>query len=645
MPRVKIPIQAPAHQNLADEMGLDKFGATLIDGFMDEAGNINRRPGLVAFTTTGETVGAVDGLFWWEEGNCVIAVQNGKIFKITSAPAVEDITPAGANMQVGTRVIFTKDAKRVFMVNGGKIFWYDGGASHVIGTDGNLYTCTSAHTSGATTHPTTGVDWATKWKLDGVAYTEPSRVIGTDTNKYVCILAHIAAADNTPTTGVNYATYWRQEGSEGDAWVVDTAYVVSDPPLWETATVYVITGDAVQMVDADAPPNVTFLAFIDQYLLGNYVGTSQVHYSELEIPMGWSALSVFAAESKPDNVTAIHVAWREILVLGPDSADLYWNDGVTPFSRVEGAFSEVGCIAPYSLKYFNNTWHWLSDKRNLVRINQRTPEIISTPFDRIIQAYSTVSDALADTCEVNGRAFYVLSFPTVGKTLVFDYMLSQWYEWAYYTGGAYERWLGNCICYAKGWNKWLVGSRLAGGKIYEMSATAYTDDTVTIRTLKRTGHISHNVMARKRSNGLFLKLKRGVGFGAGAASKVLGTDAATYTCILEHTSSANDKPITGGNWSMYWSKTGTGGGAWVVDTAYSANIPYMIVRWKNDNGSWGADHKINLGLSGDTDFLGRLRRLGVYRARQWEFILSDAVPLLLCDAEEDIVPSEGEEAE
>ncbi len=82
---------------------------------------------------------------------------------------------------------------------------------------------------------------------------------------------------------------------------------------------------------------------------------------------------------------------------------------------------------------------------------------------------------------------------------------------------------------------------------------------------------------------------------------------------------------------------GFGGGGWVITTSYSANIPYIVVRWKDNNANtWGNEHQINLGRVGETEFIGKLKRLGIYKGRQWEFILSDAVPLVLCDVEEDI---------
>ncbi len=138
------------------------------------------------------------------------------------------------------------------------------------------------------------------------------------------------------------------------------------------------------------------------------------------------------------------------------------------------------------------------------------------------------------------------------------------------------------MCHAPTWNKWFCGSR-RDGKIYEISPTVYTDDGDSIRTLRRTSHVDHGTMTRKFCHRLDIKLKRGIGI-------LVGT-------------------------------------------------PYLTVRWR-DNGSsvWKNDHqiKVSLGKIGETGLIGHLNRLGNYRTRQYEFILTDAVPLTLVDAEEEI---------
>ncbi len=53
-----------------------------------------------------------------------------------------------------------------------------------------------------------------------------------------------------------------------------------------------------------------------------------------------------------------------------------------------------------------------------------------------------------------------------------------------------------------------------------------------------------------------------------ASSEVTGTDSTIYTCILKHTSSTDNKPVTGKDWTTYWRARGSTGGAWADGTAY-----------------------------------------------------------------------------
>ena len=55
-----------------------------------------------------------------------------------------------------------------------------------------------------------------------------------------------------------------------------------------------------------------------------------------------------------------------------------------------------------------------------------------------------------------------------------------------------------------------------------------------------------------------------------ASSEVTGTDAEVYTCVRSHTAAADNKPITGSDWRIYWKKEGSTGGVWTTATAYTA---------------------------------------------------------------------------
>lgn len=57
-----------------------------------------------------------------------------------------------------------------------------------------------------------------------------------------------------------------------------------------------------------------------------------------------------------------------------------------------------------------------------------------------------------------------------------------------------------------------------------------------------------------------------------STSIVVGTDANHYLCILDHTSDADNRPITGADYSTYWEQVASGGVAWGTGTSYHSDI-------------------------------------------------------------------------
>jgi len=55
-----------------------------------------------------------------------------------------------------------------------------------------------------------------------------------------------------------------------------------------------------------------------------------------------------------------------------------------------------------------------------------------------------------------------------------------------------------------------------------------------------------------------------------ASSEVTGTDGNVYTCIRPHTSASSNKPVTGADYSTYWTLAGSTGGVWATSTAYTS---------------------------------------------------------------------------
>jgi hypothetical protein len=81
MPTNKIPIWLGSNKNV-DEYGLGALSAELRDAFIDELQNVRKRPGVEPVIALG-TDARIDGLYWWEKQEALIAVSDSSVFKIT----------------------------------------------------------------------------------------------------------------------------------------------------------------------------------------------------------------------------------------------------------------------------------------------------------------------------------------------------------------------------------------------------------------------------------------------------------------------------------------------------------------------------------------------------------------------------------
>ena len=209
---------------------------------------------------------------------------------------------------------------------------------------------------------------------------------------------------------------------------------------------------------------------------------------------------------------------------------------------------------------------------------------VSSPYDRTIQGYSSVNDAIGYAISFDGQPLYVLNFPTAGETLVYNYVSQHWHKWGYWNTATatYERFRGMSYCYARAWNLHLFGDH-TNGKIYKMSRAAYTDNGNTIRSLLRTGHIDHGIYAEKRSDIIRVKCSRG-------------------------------------------------------ESSAVADPQLNMKRRVNDSPQWQNDRPKSLGPVGHRNPFIDWRRNGHFKTCQYEFVHSDNSPLVMMGAQEYVVP-------
>ncbi len=336
-------------------------------------------------------------------------------------------------------------------------------------------------------------------------------------------------------------------------------------------------GTLTQMVDGDAPTEVIGLGMIDGYLVAQTL--KQIHFSNPVDTTEWSALDFFTAESRPDDNVALQVAFEEVTIFGTESIDVYFNDGVSPFSILDGGFKEKGCIAPDSVARDDEIFFFLSSDKEVTILAGRTLENIGKAIGKEIQGYDVVEDAVGNIVKMFGKKFYVLSFPTEQKTWAFRIDQGSWTPWSFWNSYANvrEAFRMRCYCYVPDWNKHLIGDSRTG-RIYEWHPDFFDDDGREIRLERLTGHIDHGDQSiEKICHGLYFKLKRGVN-----------------TTITPNTREGK-----------------------------------LLIKFRTNNEGWSNERTVSLGFDGDTKVNKFIKRLGRYHVRQWSFVHTDPTPFTL----------------
>jgi hypothetical protein len=206
-------------------------------------------------------------------------------------------------------------------------------------------------------------------------------------------------------------------------------------------------------------------------------------------PTTWNALNILASQDGPDLIMELASLRREMWVLGTNKTSVYYDAGNPsfPFSRVQGAVSKVGCLAPRSVVEMNGSLYFLgTEAPNLqnagnglgaiYRTNGYNVQRISTyGIEQLLATWTNPDLSMAFTYQDQGHRFYVLngaSGSTANGCIVFDET----------TGACHERsspWTTNTCyagqCYSYAFGKHLVGSAV-DGKILQLATNTYTDN-------------------------------------------------------------------------------------------------------------------------------------------------------------------------
>jgi hypothetical protein len=334
----------------------------------------------------------------------------------------------------------------------------------------------------------------------------------------------------------------------------------------------------------------TTVCYIDGYFAFNQPDSQIIWVTDILDGNVINPLAFAAAESSPDEVVAVVSNNREVWVFGQGTTEVWYDAATTPFplAPIQGAYNEIGCVAPFSIAKLDNSLFWLgADPRGfgIVYRNQGyTGKRISThAVEYAIQSYGDITDAVAYTYQQEGHAFYVLNFPTANKTWVYDVATGAWHERASWLNGSFIRHRGQC---QMNFNSETIVGDYENGNLYALDLDVYADNGAIQKWLRSWRPIpaNQNNLKRTAQHTLQLTCESGVGINLGQGSD-----------------------------------------------------PQVMLRWSDDGGhTWSNEHWISMGKIGEYGYRAIWRRLGMttkLRDRIYEVSGTDPTKTVIVGAE------------
>lgn len=452
------------------------------------------------------------------------------------------------------------------------------------GTGGaGTYTVSASQTVASTTITASGTNLNVSAVSSGTVYVGQT-VIGT------------GIAANTIITGLG-------TGSGGIG-----TYTVNNAQTVSSGTMYLLNFTVLPTTDG-AFSGANTVDIVDNYFVYNRPNSQQWGATSALSPIS-PPLSFSSKDGAPDQLVSLIVDHREVYLLGEKSSEVWVDTGTFPFpfQRIPGTSTQHGIVAQFSMARVGNSFCYVSRNERgqgqVVMMNGYVPQRISTHAVENTLLNQNISDAVAWTIQLEGHEWYVVTFPSIDLTWVFDTSTQLWHKWLYVDStNTYHRHRGNCAALFQGLT--VVGD-WQNGNIYMVDNGNYTDNGNEIRRLRRCPHITTDLQ-RQYFDELQIQFQPGVGLSGVTQNFLTSAIAGVARAGL--------------------AIAGTTGAA-------NSNVdPKAMLRWSNDGGStWSNEHWVGIGKQGKYKNRAIWRRLGFARDRIFEVVVTDPVKAVIVSA-------------
>lgn len=367
-------------------------------------------------------------------------------------------------------------------------------------------------------------------------------------------------------------------------------YVINNSQTISSETMYALNFSEMPSTDG-AFAGGSSVDIVDNYFVYNRPHTQQWAASDLLSPITYG-LSFASKFTGPDDLVSLIVDHGQVYLLGEKTSEVWADTGTFPFAfqRIPGASSQHGIAAQFSMARFGNSFAYVSRNDRgqavIVQMNGYFPQRISTHAVENTLVNQDISDAVAYTYQLEGHECYVVSFPSLELTWVYDAATQLWHKWLWCDNqNNFKRHRSNCSAFFQ--NQVLVGD-WENGQIYRLDPENYTDNGQNIRRVRRCPHIVTDFQ-RQYFEELQIQFQPGVGL-----------QGITTPPINLETEGAD---------------------------------PQAMLRWSNDGGStWSNEHWSGIGKVGKYQNRIIWRRLGWARDRIYEVVVTDPVKAVIISA-------------
>ena len=393
-----------------------------------------------------------------------------------------------------------------------------------------------------------------------------------------------STSSNGSGTGLTLnLTFGTGSGSTGN-------YVVSGSQTVSSETMYLLNFSVLPSSDG-AFTGGSIVDIVDNYFVYNRPSTQQWAASNLLSPITYG-LSYASKFTGPDNLVSLVCDHGQVYLLGEQTSEVWADQGTFPFAfqRITGSSSQHGLAAANSIARLGNSFAYVAKNNRgqaeIVIMNGYFPQRISTHAVENTLVNESISDAIAYTYQLEGHECYVVTFPSLDITWVYDITTQLWHKWLWTDSqNNYHRHRSNCSAFFQ--NVVLVGD-WQNGQIYQLDPNNYTDNSDSIRRLRRCPHLTTDLQ-RQYFDELQIQFQPGVGL-----------EGITDPPLNAETIGAN---------------------------------PQAMLRWSSDGGStWSNEHWSQIGKVGRYNNRIIWRRLGWARDRIYEVVVTDPINAVIVSA-------------